>query len=79
MFDKAIFGERLRLLRKEKKLSQAAIAEMLKVTTTQAGDMERAKTGTTLDRLYLLCEFYHVSADYLLGFTDDPTWRGGEE
>ena len=43
---------------------------------TQMSDMENGKTGTTLARLVLLAEFYHVSTDYLLGITDDPAWRG---
>ena len=76
MFDRAIFAQRLRQLRMEKNVSQAAIAELLHVTPTQAGDMERGKTGTTLERLVQLCEYYQVSADYLLGITDDPAWRG---
>ena len=46
------------------------------MTRTQISDMEHGKSVTNLDRLYQLCEFYKVSADYLLGITDDPTWRG---
>ena len=76
MFHLKIFGERLRLLRKERKLPLKKIAELLGTSVTQVGDMENGKTGTTLVRLVLLAEFYHVSTDYLLGITDDPTWRG---
>ena len=39
--------------------------------------MERGYRGTTIEKLALLAEYFHVSADYLLGITDDPTWRGG--
>ena len=76
MFDLKIFGERLRSLRKEKKLVLADIAKLLNVSTTQIGDMENGKTATSLQRLVILAEFYQVSADYLLGITDDPAWRG---
>ena len=76
MLDLNIFGERLRCLRKEKNLVLADIAKLLDVSITQAGDMENGKTGTSLYRLVILAEFYHVSTDYLLGITDDPTWRG---
>ena len=79
MFDRTIFAARLKALRKKHNLTQQAIAELLEITTTQAGDMERCKSTTTLDKLVKLCEYYHVSADYLLGITDDPTWRGPEE
>ena len=76
MLDLKIFGERLRLLRKERKLPLKKIAELLGTSVTQVSDMENGKTGTSLVRLVLLAEFYHVSTDYLLGITDDPAWRG---
>ena len=76
MLDLNIFGVRLRCLRKEQDLVLADIAKLLGVSATQAGDMENGKTGTSLQRLVMLAEFYHVSTDYLLGITDDPTWRG---
>lgn len=76
MLDLNIFGERLRSLRKEKNLVLADIAKLLNVSTTQAGDMENGKTGTSLQRLVILAEFFQISTDYLLGITDDPTWRG---
>ena len=79
MLDLNIFGERLRSLRKEKNLVLADIAKLLNVSTTQAGDMENGKTGTSLQRLVILAEFFQVSTDYLLGITDDPTWRGKSE
>ena len=76
MLDLQIFGERVRSLRKGKNLILADIAKLLNVSTTQAGDMENGKTGTSLQRLVILAEFFQVSTDYLLGITDDPTWRG---
>lgn len=76
MLDRKIFGARLRMLRKERKLPLKRIAQLLDTSVTQMSDMENGKTGTTLARLVLLAEFYHVSTDYLLGITDDPAWRG---
>lgn len=73
------FDLRLLILRKQRKLSQGSIAELLGVSSAQVSDMENGKRGTTLDKLVALCEYYHVSADYLLGITDDPAWRGPEE
>ncbi len=63
-------------LREQNNLSQKAVADLLGVTRTQVSDIENGKSGTNLDRFYQLCEFYQVSADYLLGITDDPAWRG---
>ena len=76
MLDLKIFGERVRSLRKGKNLILADIAKLLNVSTTQAGDMENGKTGTSLQRLVILAEFFQVSTDYLLGITGDPTWGG---
>lgn len=76
MFQKELFGARILALREQKKLSQQAVADMLGVTRTQISDIENGKSGTNLDRFYQLCQYYRVSADYLLGLTDDPTWRG---
>ena len=79
MFDQKVFGGRLLALREHRNLSQLSVAKVLGFTRTQLSDMENGKTGTTLLRLVKLAEFYHVSSDYLLGITDDPTWRGKSE
>ena len=71
MFSKEIFSERLRLLRKEKNERQADIAQLLGVSKSQITEMERAHKGTSLERLVILCEHYNVSADYLLGLTEE--------
>lgn len=76
MLDKKILGKRLLEARQAVGLSRREISELLHVTKTQISDIENGKSGTNLDRFLLLCETYHVSADYLLGITDDPTWRG---
>lgn len=76
MLDKNLLGQRLLELREKRKISQTAVAALLGVTRTQVSDIENGKSGTSLDRFYQLCEYYKVSADYLLGITDDPAWRG---
>lgn len=73
MFDPKIFGQRLFLLRKQRPgATQGDIAKLLDVTPTQFSDMENGKTATSMARLYLLCEYFNVSADYLLGRSDTP-------
>ena len=72
MFDKELFGTRLRELRKNAGMKQAELAELLGVTPTQVGDMERGNSTTSMPRLFKLCTYFHVSADYLLGITDNP-------
>ncbi len=72
MFSKELFGQRLRMARRQKKENQDVLAEILMVTKTQISDMEQGKKTTTLEKLALICEHYGISADYLLGLTDDP-------
>ena len=40
--------------------------------------LESGGRSTTIEKLVLLAEYFHVSTDYLVGITDDPTWRGKE-
>ena len=76
MFNKELFGNRLRELRKAAGMKQQELANLLDVTTTQVSDIERGNTTTSMARLYQLCEYFNVSADYLLGLTDDPEPKG---
>jgi len=70
MFQKEIMGQRILLLRKQKGATQADLSTLLGVTKTQISDLENGKTTTTLARLCLLCDYFNVSADYLLGRSD---------
>lgn len=76
MLDKIILGQRLRQIREEQGISRKELADLLCVSKTQINDIENGKSGTNLDRFYMLCDYCKVSADYFLGITDDPTWRG---
>ena len=71
MFSKEIFSERLRLLRAEYNERQEDLAKLLGVSQSQITEMERGHKGTSLERLAILCEHYNVSADYLLGLTEE--------
>lgn len=72
-----LFKERLSQLRKQAGLNQKQLAEKIGLSTNAISMMETGNRETTFKRLVLLAEFFHVSTDYLLGITDDPTWRGG--
>lgn len=72
MFDHNLFGMRLLEIRTARGEKQPDLAEALDVSVTQISEMENGKKGTTLPKLALICQHYKVSADYLLGLTDDP-------
>lgn len=72
MFDQSLFGQRLLEIRIASGEKQPALAEVLGVSVTQISELENGKKGTTLPKFTLICEHYNVSADYLLGLTDEP-------
>ena len=75
MFTKEIFGQRLKAIRKEKKETQDDLALILDVGKSHISEMERGNRTTTAEKIALICEHYRVSADYLLGLSDDPNPR----
>ena len=75
MFSKEIFGQRLKAIRKEKKETQDDLALILDVGKSHISEMERGNRTTTAEKIALICEHYRVSADYLLGLSDDPSPR----
>ena len=63
---------RIRDLREDADLSQQEIADLLNVSQTTYSRYECGKLDLPLRHLVALCKFYKVSADYILGFTNDP-------
>ena len=41
------------------------------VSPNQVGEIENGRGATTLAKLAQLCEHYNITADYLLGLTDE--------
>lgn len=74
-----LFAQRLLQLRKQAGLSQKELGEVIGVSNKAICTMETGTRETTFEKLTLLAEYFHVSTDYLLGVTDDPTWRGAEK
>ncbi len=72
MFSTEIFGQRLRDARKARGEKQEHLGQLLGVGKSQVSEMERGSASTTLEKLSLICQHYNVSADYLLGLTDEP-------
>lgn len=54
--------------------SQKQVAITLKVSAPTVSDWEAGKISPSAANLKKLTELYHVTADYLLGSTDDPTF-----
>ncbi len=65
-------AERIRSLREDRDLTQTDIANLLNTSQTVYSRYERNERSLPIEMLYELCEFYNVSADYILGRTDNP-------
>lgn len=64
------FGERLKQLRKASNMTQDELGEKMYCDRYRIMDLERGKSGPTIDDIVKLCNVFDVSADYLLGLTD---------
>lgn len=61
------YATRLRDLRTDRDLSQMQIAMILGTTKNQVGKYERGEQELPIRHLITLCNYYGVSADYILG------------
>lgn len=75
MFSKELFGQRLREVRIKNHETQQDLAQQLDAAKNSISEIENGKRTTTAEKIALICEHYHISADYLLGLSDDPTPR----
>lgn len=64
-----MIGKKLKLLRNNKKLTQADVAKYLDVSRTTYTQYETGKSEPDLATVDRLAEFFSVSVDYLLGRT----------
>ena len=62
--------ERLKLLRKQKGVSQKVVAEAIGVTLSAYSNYEQGIREPSYDILIKLAKFYDVTTDYLLGLED---------
>ena len=76
MQNENFFGSRVFEQRKRMGLNQAQLGEKIGLSHKSISTIESGARGTSLDKLIELAYVFHVSTDYLLGLTDDPTWRG---
>lgn len=65
------FKDRLKELRIEKGLKQAELGVALNTTDDTIFSWEKGRAEPSIEMLIKLCDFFEVSADYLLGRIDD--------
>ena len=63
--------QRIRDLREDSDRTQTQVAEFLGTSQTMYARYERGANEMPIRHLVSLCKYYRVSADYILGFTDN--------
>lgn len=66
------FSERLKELRKSKKINQTILANAVNLNIKQIQRYEGGSNEPTLSVLIALADYFDVSLDYLVGQSDDP-------
>ena len=66
-------SNRLKVLRKEKGLTQVDLAKVLNTNQSQYGKYENGKTNLSLENAKILSEYFGVSIPYLLGYEENST------
>ena len=64
------YRQRIRDLREDADKTQTQIADYLGTSQTMYARYERDANEMPIRFLIALCRYYHVSADYILGFTN---------
>ncbi len=65
---------RLKEIRKENKLTQVKLSEILNVAKGTLANYECKRNAIATPFLYEICKKYNVSSDYLLGKVDNPKY-----
>lgn len=64
--NQSALGKRIREERKKSNLTQEQLAELINVSTTYVGFIERGERSITLDKLVSIATALGISVDYLL-------------
>lgn len=59
-------GNRIKLRRKELRIKQAELAEMLDISNNHMSSIENGRQKPSLDTFVLICQSLNVTPDYLL-------------
>lgn len=66
------YRTRLRDLREDGDYTQEQIGRLINKSQQGYNHIEMGRAELKIEDLIVLCRFFHVSADYLIGLTDDP-------
>lgn len=67
-----ILQKRLYDLRTDNDLKQSDVAKKLNISQQYYSEYEKGNRELPIRHLKTLCEYYNISADYILGYTNTP-------
>ena len=66
------YRSRLKNIREDRDLTQAEIGRLLNKSQQGYNHIEAGRAELKIDDLIVLCRFYNLSADYMIGLTNIP-------
>lgn len=66
------YRERIKNVREDRDLTQTQIGKILNKSQQGYNHIETGRAELKIDDLVLLCKYYNLSADYLIGLIDNP-------
>ena len=66
------YRERIKNVREDHDLTQTQVGTLLDKSQQGYNHIEMGRAELKIDDLIRLCKFYDLSADYLIGLTDNP-------
>ncbi|QGM92132.1 helix-turn-helix domain-containing protein [Enterococcus faecalis] len=71
------FGEKLKAIRKSKRLTQLDLSKRLNVSKGTISAYEQGLSYPSIETLVEICKILDTSSDYLLGISDDLPFKLG--
>ena len=68
----ADYHTRLRNIREDHDLTQDAVGKLLCKSQQGYNHIEAGRAELKINDLIVLCNFYNLSADYIIGISDEP-------
>lgn len=65
-FDNKEFGQRIRALRKQRKMSQIKLCDELSISVSHLSKIELGLANPSIDMLLLFSDYFKTSTDFLL-------------
>lgn len=67
------YNEIIRGLREDKDLTQSELGKIFNVNQITISQYERGTRALSIEMLILYAKYFNVSADYIIGLTQNPT------